>query len=120
MTNPIEDISQLGDRLLRAPSQDGLAALATQARTLAERAAQAMSQEASGTDPTGSVTATTRADGTVVSVYISPYAIRDLAPAELGEACVEAVKAARTAVSSQLMAWLASIGHDTGDAEATG
>lgn len=119
-SRPLESISQLSTRLARTPNTVDLAALGRQATALAERAKQAMAQEASGSDPTGSVTATVRADGSVVSVYISPYAIRDLAAGEVGQACVEAVAAARVEVSNQLAEWLRTIGHDVNDGEAAG
>ncbi|MFF5181087.1 YbaB/EbfC family nucleoid-associated protein [Micromonospora sp. NPDC000316] len=63
-----------------------------------------MSQTASATDRRGYVEATVSLGRTVVTTYISPRALRDLDAGELGEACVEAIAAARLVAAEQFTA----------------
>jgi DNA-binding protein YbaB len=60
-----------------------------------------MAQTVTATDPRGYVEATVTLGGRLSGVHISPYAIRDLAGVALGEACREAIGAARAAATQR-------------------
>lgn len=68
--------------------------------------AQRLEAAATATDPQGLVEATVRYDGTVDRVHISAHAIRDLDNDALGQACVAAILAGRSAAATQVTAWI--------------
>ena len=72
-----------------------------------ERVAALTAARFEATDETGTVTAEVTGDAKLQSVYISPHAIRDLDVTALGEACKQAILAARTRMAEQVEADLA-------------
>jgi DNA-binding protein YbaB len=65
-------------------------------------------EEFSGTDPSGAVTAVVTGDGTLRRVDISARALRDLPGAALGAACAAAIRAARLRLAGALQERLGS------------
>jgi DNA-binding protein YbaB len=67
-----------------------------------DRIEQVRTAKATATDPSGTVSATVTGEGKLLQVEIGGKALRDLPGAELGTACVAAIRAARIQMAEEL------------------
>jgi len=102
MENEYRTLSDVLGRYGRSSEDGAPQKIAEAAGRLTGRFAEIMATTAEGSDPSGYVTATVKLAGRVESVYISPYAIRDLPGQALDNACFEAITAARSAGAAAL------------------
>ena len=102
MSTEFGELQESLRRYGRASDEIGARRIRDTAVAMRDRLAALMAETVSAGDPGGRVQATVRLSGGVESVYVSPQAAREFGTADLGLACVAAVRAARENAAAAL------------------